>query len=225
MSSSDKPRAFALAAGCWLAGCSVTTVLGSDCPNGICKQPPSCAEAEQHLSATCDAETRTCEGVVIAADEEACMQCTATNERLHIANRAIVQCACAHCAAQLAACLDSATPDDKTSVDRDNWCRLIVECGWGNKCAGSDCYCGIGVDRVECQRAGNAGQASGPCASLIAQAAGCLNDPDQYECVLHNRLAVGSALYRATDVGLCVTGDPLLKGPEPACSTDLYELD
>ena len=207
------------------AGCTVVTRVGGDCPDSGCAEAISCDMAEQHLPDDCDRDARSCHGVEIGPDTQACTDCIARNESLGIKNRAIVTCACAHCAAQLTACFESSRYEADGDVDRDNWCRIMVECGWASKCVGSDCYCGAGVDRVTCLREGNAGRAAGPCASLIAQAAGCTDSETEADCALGAQLTADTAVYRATAVAQCVTGDPLLAGAQAACSPDLYELD
>jgi hypothetical protein len=204
----------------WIAlttgGCNTRTEVGSECAGGKCTPPIMCSAAKQELPVDCRNTKRKCSGgVVIAPDEQACTECGLTNERLGVKNTPIAACACAHCAAQIAACFDSA----KTEPDggaRDTLCQAIVECGWANHCAGGECYCGAGVDRVTCLQDANSGRARGPCAKTIENAVrmvdGCSPGAPLGDCVLGNQLdATGeSILSRATAVGQCVTGDPLL---------------
>jgi hypothetical protein len=165
---------------------------------------------------------------VIPDDEQACNECLLTNQRLHVKNSAMVRCGCAHCAAQFIACFDSKARKDGGDLDRDNDCRQIVECGWAEKCSGSDCFCGVGVDRVTCLQQANAGNAKGPCADLILDKSHCRGSPlGEGECVLNAQNNHNTAISRASDVALCGTGDPLsyVEGITAHCSPDLYGLE
>jgi hypothetical protein len=204
-----------------VAACTTVTQLGNDCEAGICMPLSSCDMASQQLPPSCDG-MRNCAGAEIPEDTLACDNCIATNDELHIVNRPIVKCACAHCAAQLVACFDSAAQETDGDRTRDNFCRQIVECGWAAKCVGSDCFCGTGVDRVTCLT-----QATGPCRRLILEASQCAGAPDgEGYCALAAQADHSTAVGRASEVALCVTGDPLVTSDiEPQCSVDLYKLN
>jgi hypothetical protein len=211
---------------CWLlaGGCNHLTKIGSDCTTENCVEPPSCSQAQQQLPETCEPETRVCNGATIPADELACDACKASNTKLNIPNTPFVACACAHCAAQLAACFQSADLEDGGDPDRDTLCQAIVQCGWAKGCIGSECYCGAGVDRVTCLQDAQAGHPRGPCAGTIAVGSGCDKTDNVADCVLKQQFTPGSLLARTTAVAQCLTGDPLVpdKKLEPQCRADVY---
>jgi hypothetical protein len=203
-------------------GCQVRTSLGSTCPGESC--PPQqmiCEHAEQQFPDGCDERTRTCHRAEVPPDDQACDTCMQTLERLNI-GAAIAPCGCHYCAVQLRACFESADYEPAGDADRDEDCRKIVECGWAYECEGSDCYCGYGVDRDTCLRDANDGGAKGPCAALIDTLIPCEPGTPQGTCIFANQQTGGSVLNRATDVALCVTGDPLLPSRtlEPRCLYD-----
>ena len=211
------------------AACTVVTQIGGDCANLQCPARSSCAEAKQQLPTNCDEQTRTCNGVTIPDDKQACEECGMSNERIGVKNTAMAMCTCAHCAAQLVGCFESAERETDGDLDRDTRCRLAVECGWANQCSGSECFCGKDVDRVTCLEQANSGHPMGPCADVIIQAAKCGgpgSEGNVGNCVLAAQLQTDTALFRASAVAQCATGDPLLSSAEiePQCSRDLYLL-
>ena len=180
---------------------------------------PDCSGAKEQFPESCSQQTRQCHGTTVKNDKAVCDSCYDMLDRLNIGSP-IAPCACTYCALQLSACFESAKrePDAGDSF-RDQRCQAIVECGWAAGCAGSDCYCGTGVDRDTCLKNANAGHAGGPCAGVIEAAAMCDRDAQPGECVFRNQLMADSVTDRATDVAKCVTGDPVLQGPviEPKC--------
>jgi hypothetical protein len=189
--------------------CAVPTSLGNACPGGVCPDTASCQGSSQQYPDNCSRKGRTCHRAPVPADEAACQSCMGTLSRLNI-GADVGPCACTYCAVQLRSCFESAEFEPEGDARRDADCRKIVECGWANDCAGSDCYCGHGVDRDTCLRQGNAGEAAGPCAALIEALVECDPDTPKGTCIFANQQTGGSVLQRGTDVALCVTGDPLL---------------
>ncbi len=196
-----------------LVACEQKTQVGSNCPEAGCPKPVSCNQASQQLPEGCtadDAGTRICNGAMFGDDRSACEKCKATDVLLQVDPTPIATCACAHCAAQVAACFDSASTEPDGDVDRDSACRAIVECGWAFQCAGSDCYCGEGVGRQTCLEEANTHLPKGACADLITRLSHCGTSDKPGYCVLNQQQTAGSLLARATAVAVCVTGDPLL---------------
>jgi hypothetical protein len=206
-----------------LTGCNRVTTVGLDCIDAGCK-PISCTTATQQLPETCDRTTRTCNGMSIA-DEAACTTCGNSNIKLRVKSTPIAACACAHCAAQLRACFESADYEqDAGDPQRDTSCLAIVQCGWASHCRGSECYCGVGVDRETCLQDAIAGHPRGACADVITSTSGCAGADNIGNCVLGQQFKSGTLLYRATAVAQCVTGDPLVRSADitPQCA-DQYD--
>jgi hypothetical protein len=197
---------------CWVlvSACNSVTSIGSDCPPAGCPQSVECGAARQQLPTSCDRTAQSCSGLPIDDDVAACTACGLNNMRVRVENTAIAQCACQHCAVQLAACFGSSELDDAGDTSESTKCQVMVQCGWAAHCSGSECYCGVGVDRVACLQAAAAGHPAGPCANVIAAASGCADAENVGDCVLSQQLRPGTLLYRATELAQCVTGDPLL---------------
>ncbi|HMI91282.1 MAG TPA: hypothetical protein VK509_07960 [Polyangiales bacterium] len=190
-------------------GCEVPTSIGNACPGGVCADTDNCGIASQQFPDNCNRKARTCHQAEVPPDVTACDSCMGTLARLNI-GADVGPCACTYCAVQLRGCFESAEYELHGDSRRDADCRKIVECGWANDCASSDCYCGHGVDRDTCLREANAGNAAGPCAALIEALVECEPDVPLGTCIFANQQTGDSVLQRATEVGLCVTGDPLL---------------
>lgn len=198
--------------------CVRKAVVGSTCAGGDCPPVPACDEAEQQLPESCDRDAGTCPNVVVERDDDACDACYAMIDRLDVGSP-VARCGCTYCAVQLTACFASAETEPDGDPERDQLCQAMVECGWAAGCAGSDCYCGEGVDRDTCLKNANEGRFLGACAAVIQSAAQCPEDEPAGNCVLGRQLMPGSAHDRATEVAKCVSGDPLLQGfvIEPKC--------
>lgn len=160
-----------------------------------------CMGSVQQLPAEC-AATRMCNGVAIPEDAVACTQCLDTAASIGQAQTPLTECACSNCAVYLAACFQSAVSEPGGDANRDAACRSVVECAQSTGCAGTDCYCGTGVDLVTCAGA----PAQGPCAQQIAAAAQC--DLMDAVCVAMAQADVNTALGRANAVSLCTFGNP-----------------
>lgn len=202
------------------SGCIRTAVVGSTCDGGECPELAECTEAKQQLPEGCDRDASTCKGLDVEPDEVACGACYGMIDRLDVGSP-IAKCGCTYCAVQLTACFDSASTEDGGLVarERDQLCQAMVECGWAAGCAGSDCYCGEGVDRDTCLKNADEGRLLGACAAVIQSAANCPPGEKAGACVLGRQLMPGSAHDRATEVAKCVSGDPLLQGTviKPQC--------
>jgi hypothetical protein len=221
--ATPKPRGWLLAVLAWglsalAPGCDVRTSIGSTCANGKCARAVECNQSQQQFPDGCSKSTHMCHRAAVEPDPQVCGSCMQTLDRLHI-GAAIAPCACTFCAVQLRGCFESADYEPNGDPQRDADCRKIVECGWANDCAGSDCYCGFNVDRDTCLRDANAGHARGPCAELIEALVECDPDTPKGTCIFANQQTLGAVLNRATDIALCVTGDPLLPSHtiEPQC--------
>ena len=192
-----------------------------------CMPPIMCSAAKQELPVDCRNATRTCSGgIVIAPDQRACSECGLTNERLGVKNTPIAACACAHCAAQIAACFDSAKTDPDGGA-RDALCQ-------------SDR--GMWLGEPMCRRRMLLRRRRRPCHLLAGRkqwaSARAVRQDDRRrrthagrntmtsasigDCVLGNQLTDDSILARATAVAQCVTGDPLLRNGaiEAQCPLD-----
>jgi hypothetical protein len=193
-----------------LAGCSSADSGGS---GGAI----SCDTAQEVLPAapTCDPATRTCRGVVVPADKDACTQCGQTAIAVGLASNSLTECACNHCAVQLSSCFQSATNGEMMGdAVRDKSCQTIVECALRTGCAGTDCYCGANVPAATCIMPSTT-PPTGLCAKEIADGAKCaITDR---ACVT-TAVAADSAVSRALAVGQCTTGNPtaMLQGNCPA---------
>jgi hypothetical protein len=203
---------------CIASACGPTTVVASTCASGDCKDLSSCSASEQQYPESCDRDAGICHDVPVASDEVVCTDCYAMLEQLNIGSP-VAPCGCTYCGLQLTGCFASADTEEDGDAERDTLCQAIVECGWANGCAGSDCYCGAGVDRDTCLKNANEGRSMGPCAGVIQAAAKCKRNEPPGSCVFGRQLTPNSVLDRATDVAKCVSGDPLLQGRaiEPKC--------
>jgi hypothetical protein len=160
-----------------------------------------CAGSMQNLPPDC-VTTRMCNGVAVPEDSAACTECLDTAAMLGQTQTPLTECACSNCAVHLAACFQSATREQNGDAARDAACRTVVECAQAQGCAGTDCYCGTGVDLIACAEA----PAQGPCAQEIATAAGC--DLIDALCVAAAQVDPATALGRANAVSLCTFGNP-----------------
>jgi hypothetical protein len=221
MSARARSLLIALLAG-GLAACSVTTDVGATCSSGACASVAALCQDSQQQLPEFGCSGRNCNRVDLPPDEQACGECDQLLEDRKIGSP-IGPCACAHCATQLWACFASAGREPNGDAQRDRDCQAIVECGWASDCAGSDCYCGIGVDRDTSLREANAGHPGGPCAGVIEAAVQCEPDVPRGDCLFAQQLTTGSVLNRATEVAKCVTGDPILQGAVivPMCPIEL----
>jgi hypothetical protein len=214
-----------IALGGVLCACNVSTDVGATCTSGECATISAlCEDSEQQLPEF-GCSGRNCNRVDLPPDPQACGEC---NQMLaqHKVGSPIGPCACAHCATQLSACFASQDRElDGGDPQRDQACQAIVECGWASGCSGSDCYCGVGVDRNTCLQQGNEGHPAGPCAGVIEAAVTCDPGVPRGDCLFAEQLTVGSVLNRATEVAKCVTGDPILQGAviKPMCPVELLE--
>lgn len=202
------------------SACTRTTVVASTCEGEGCLEEPECSAAEQQLPENCtDRDAGLCFGERVESDDEvACEACYEMISR-HNVGAAVARCGCTYCAVQLTACFASAETEANGDSMRDRLCQAMVECGWAAGCAGSDCYCGEGIDRDTCLKNANEGRFLGACADVIQAAASCPEDEPAGSCVLGRQLMFGSAHDRATEVSKCVSGDPLVQGTliEPKC--------
>lgn len=200
------------------SACIRKAVVGSTCEGEGCPAQLECNAAEQQLPESCDRDAGTCEHVEVQPDEEACDACYDMIDRLDVGSP-IAKCGCTYCAVQLTACFNSAETEENGDPERDQLCQAMVECGWAAGCAGSDCYCGEGVDRDTCLKNANEGHFVGACAAVIQSAASCAKGEMAGNCVLAHQLRANTAHARATEVAKCVSGDPLLQGLviEPKC--------
>lgn len=208
----DYVRAAILVCSIWSSACIRTAVVGSTCSGDGCPKVEECNVAEQQLPESCDRDAGTCPNVVVERDDVACDGCYEMIDRLAVGSP-VARCGCTYCAVQLTACFASADTEEDGDPERDQLCQAMVECGWAAGCAGSDCYCGEGVDRDTCLKNANEGRFLGACAAVIQNAANCPEDEPAGNCVLGRQLMPGTAHDRATDVAKCVSGDPLLQGP------------
>lgn len=201
-----------------LTACGQTTVVASACASGECEELPNCSAAEQQYPERCDRDAGLCHDVPVASDAVICDGCYEMLDRLNIGSP-IAPCACTYCGLQLTACFASADSEEDGDTHRDTLCQAIVECAWANGCAGSDCYCGAGVERDTCLKNANEGRSEGPCAQVIQAAAECKRNEPPGSCVFGRQLTPDNVLDRATDVAKCVSGDPTLQGREivPKC--------
>jgi hypothetical protein len=213
-------RAIVLACLFSSTGCVRKVIVASTCTGETCPDTPECSGAEQQLPESCDDDAGSCYDIEVQSDEGACESCYDIIERKNVGSP-VAECGCTYCAVQLTACFASAeTEAGGGDAERDRLCQAMVECGWAAGCAGSDCYCGEGVDRDTCLKDANEGlPLKGACAEVIQAAAKCPPDMKPGACVLGRQLTLGSAHDRATQVAKCVSGDPLLQGPEiePKC--------
>jgi hypothetical protein len=198
--------------------CDVATSIGNACPGGVCREPPDCSGADQQFPDGCDGKGRTCHLADVPDDEAVCGSCMSVLDELNI-GAAVGPCACTYCAVQLRSCFESAIYEPTGDAQRDADCLKVIECGWANDCAGSECYCGAGVERDTCLREANEGNAQGPCAELIEAVVECDPEKPIGSCIFANQQTGGTVLNRAADVSLCVRGDPhqLMEIIEPKC--------
>ena len=172
--------------------------------NASASTPINCDSAQQVIPASC--ANRTCNGVPVLPDKDACTQCAATADQLGLSSNPLTACSCNKCAAQLGSCFQSAQRMEMGgSADRDAKCQAIVECALRTGCAGTDCYCGVGKPLATCIAETNM-DATGPCAKEIEAAGNC--GPQDRQCVATAQFNPTSAVALAYQVGLCVTGDP-----------------
>jgi hypothetical protein len=162
-----------------------------------------CSGAQQVIPNEC--ANRTCNGVPVPPDQQACTECAQTATSLGLASNPLTACSCNKCAAQLGSCFQSAQRGETGgSADRDAKCQAIVECALSTGCRGTDCYCGVGKAIATCLAETTA--ATGPCHTQIEAASGCA-DTDR-TCVVKAQTTAGSAVQLAYAVGVCATGDP-----------------
>jgi hypothetical protein len=200
------------------SACIRKAVVGSTCDGEGCPVLPECSEAVQQLPESCDRDAGTCSDFVVERDDVACDACYDMIDRLNVGSP-VASCGCTYCAVQLTACFNSAETEENGDPERDQLCQAMVECGWAAGCAGSDCYCGEGVDRDTCLKNANEERFLGACAAVIQSAATCAEGELPGNCVLGHQLRANTAHARATEVAKCVSGDPLLQGLviEPKC--------
>jgi hypothetical protein len=206
------PAAAAGAAIALLAACQSETYVGSECASGSCEPLRWCIAADQQLPTTCSA--RVCNGAEVPPDREACEACALTNAEFALENVPRLRCACMYCAVPLAACRESHRVEPDGDLDRDNRCRAIVSCALGARCTGSECYCGQGVDLGTCL---DQETPTGPCAQVIADAAGCVRE--DATCVFDQISKLGSAIHRAFQLSECM-GNPVF-GIAERCPPEL----
>lgn len=141
-----------------------------------------------------------------AEDTTKCTTCLDTAEMMNQTINDLVICSCKNCADELAACFQG--PDATENAK----CQAVVLCAQMTGCAGTECYCGVGVTLADCLNTGP----MGPCKDEIAKAAACdtITDPVmQATCVSTARAMAGSTLQKASAVGDCATGDPAQMPP------------
>jgi len=199
------------------SACIRTAVVGSTCEGEGCPKDLECSASEQQLPESCDRDAGVCGDAAIES-EVACDACFEMIDQ-HNVGSPVARCGCTYCAVQLTACFASAETEPDGDLERDQLCQAMVECGWAAGCAGSNCYCGEGVDRDTCLKNANEDLFLGACAAVIQAAAECPEGEPAGNCVLAQQLMPGSAHDRATEVAKCVSGDPLLQGSviEPKC--------
>jgi hypothetical protein len=200
------------------SACDRRAVLASTCNGGTCPKLPGCDAAQQQFPETCDQDAGLCHGVLVESDEVICDRCYDLLDRRNIGSP-LGPCACTYCGLQLTACFASAETELDGDPTRDRHCQAIVECAWSVGCAGSDCYCGVGVDRDTCLKNANEGKAGGPCAPLIEAAVECESDAFPGACVLSFQVRRDTVLHRVSELAECVSGDPLMQASiiEPKC--------
>ena len=189
-------------------------VIASTCVGQACPELPCCpSRASAAGGQQTSRELRPGRGPVRPRvdDEATCEDCYGMLDRLDV-DSPLGPCACSYCALQLTACFASAATEINGDEARDQHCRAIVECGWSVGCTGSDCYCGVGVDRDTGLKNANEGRALGPCAYEIEAGSDCQQDDLRGVCVLSDQIRRGTVLHRAAVAASCIDGDPLSQG-------------
>jgi hypothetical protein len=134
-------------------------------------------------------------------DSASCIASAAADGR----TGACTECGCMKCLAEIMNCQDEA-------------CSSVVSCGQAAGCSGSDCYCGIGRDAIQCAIIG----AEGPCMNEIATASGLVADGT---CAANNECASplsmlamtdpDNAVQRARALSICSQGQRASAGSPP----------